>query len=315
MRGYLACLLIFVLIIAGQGYLMAVEPLPGSTAEGIPVQIAFVDTLNTYSFPLEQWGLRLSFDWANDVFNGYRLICTDEEKLQRELKRLAESLEAKPADATIQVKEEGDLVIIPSLAGRRLELTELSAMLLGGNCYQEYYPLSFKTIRPTVSTEDLARIKPDTLWGSYETILADIPDRTENVRLASSFINGLILGPGEEFSFNERVGPRIKERGFRVAQIIAGGGFRPGVGGGVCQVSSTLYNAVRLAGLKITERHPHSLKVAYVPDGDDATVYYGSKDFRFANNSSSIILLRAKVVDLKLQILVYGHGPKPTSYE
>ena len=109
--------------------------------------------------------------------------------------------------------------------------------------------------------------------------------RTTNVLLATDFCNGIILMPGQVFSYNDSVGPRTYERGFKDATVYVGNSAEDGVGGGICQVSSTIYYAALRADLKIVERYAHSRMVTYVPLGEDATVAWGSKDFKFENNT------------------------------
>ena len=109
--------------------------------------------------------------------------------------------------------------------------------------------------------------------------------RTTNVLLATDFCNGVLLMPGEVFSYNDTVGPRTYERGFKDATIYVGNSAEDGVGGGICQVTSTIYYAALRADLKIVERYAHSREVTYVPKGEDATVAWGSKDFKFENNT------------------------------
>ena len=118
-------------------------------------------------------------------------------------------------------------------------------------------------------------------------------DRAYNIKLACEKINGYVLAPGEEFSYNDVVGPRTAERGFRIANVYVGNTVQPGIGGGICQVSSTMYNSVVFADLEITERRNHTLPVAYVPLGRDATVSYGTTDFKFKNNTNMPIEIKA----------------------
>jgi|GEM_PF-985830 len=118
-------------------------------------------------------------------------------------------------------------------------------------------------------------------------------NRSDNLRLAAAAINNKRVDPGEIFSFNGVVGQRTIEAGYKEAMVIEGDKFIPGVGGGVCQVSSTLFNAVSRAQLEIVERHHHSLPVGYVPPGQDATVYYPVLDFRFRNNLQTSVLIKA----------------------
>lgn len=135
------------------------------------------------------------------------------------------------------------------------------------------------------------------IGGYYTTLLSDLPNRTNNVILACQKINGKILYPGQTFSFNQTVGPRTAELGFREAPVFAGKKVVPGIGGGICQVSSTLYNTALSCNLKVVERHPHSMKVAYVPERRDATVSFGIQDFKFRNSLNRPIQVLAKVVD------------------
>lgn len=120
-------------------------------------------------------------------------------------------------------------------------------------------------------------------------------NRTINLKLAAAAINGQVIQPGKTFSFNKTVGPRTKERGYLEATIFVGGKKEQGLGGGICQVSSTLYNAVLQSKLKVVERHTHSLPVTYVPTGKDATVSYGYLDFRFQNNRNYPVKIQAVV--------------------
>ncbi len=136
------------------------------------------------------------------------------------------------------------------------------------------------------------------LYSSYYTTLLDrSAGRSQNVSLSCQAINGLIIQPGEVFSFNEASGPRTEERGYKIAPIFVGKKVVPGRGGGVCQTSSTLYNCVLEAGLEVLERHPHSLPVAYVAAGRDATVSWEGADLKFRNNKEVPIKILARVWD------------------
>ena len=130
-------------------------------------------------------------------------------------------------------------------------------------------------------------------------------NRTENILLSAKALDGIRLAPGERFSFNEIVGKRTTEAGYKEAPIISGDTFIPGIGGGVCQVSTTLYNAVVLADLEILERHHHSLPVDYVPPGQDATVSYPSLDFKFRNTLDSFLQIRSFVEGDALTFKLY----------
>lgn len=131
-------------------------------------------------------------------------------------------------------------------------------------------------------------------------------ERKHNIALATASINNTFVDVGGEFSFNNTVGKRTEKRGYKSAKIILNGEFIEGVGGGVCQVSTTLYNAVILAGLKVTEYHPHSLKVSYVLPSFDAMVNSNTADLRFVNTTNNPIIINATADGEKLLIKIIG---------
>lgn len=122
---------------------------------------------------------------------------------------------------------------------------------------------------------------------TYTTTIYDKDEnRVHNITLANSKLNGYIVKSGEEFSFNNVIGPMDETQGFKKALGFDSEGNKIQIpGGGICQISSTLYNAVLIAGLKVTERHPHSHRVYYVPQDKDATIFYGTYDLKFINNT------------------------------
>lgn len=145
------------------------------------------------------------------------------------------------------------------------------------------------------------------LYSAYYTTLLDrSAGRSQNVILSCQAINGLIIEPGEVFSFNASTGPRTQERGYEIAPIFVGKKVVPGRGGGVCQTSSTLYNCVLEAGLEVVERYPHSLPVAYVASGRDATVSWGGADLKFRNNQEVPIKILAGVWDKYVLCAIAG---------
>ena len=119
--------------------------------------------------------------------------------------------------------------------------------------------------------------------------------RAHNITLAAEKINDSVVEPGGEFSFNEAVGPTTKRNGFKLGMIFNSGRRSQGYGGGVCQVSSTLYNAAKDAGMEITERHEHSLDVGYIERGNDAATSYGVKDLKFKNPHNYRVVVKAYV--------------------
>lgn len=171
--------------------------------------------------------------------------------------------------------------------GEMIDVAATVEMLMGGEPDTVYSPLKIP-LEPEI-TVDLFREITE-VKGSFATWHRN-GGRAVNIRLAASFINNYLLGPGEIFSFNKVTGHSKPGRGYQLAPIIVGDTVIPGYGGGVCQVSTTLYNAVLNAGLEVVERFPHSRPVDYVPAGRDATVSE-YLDFKFRNNTNRHVLIR-----------------------
>ena len=164
------------------------------------------------------------------------------------------------------------------------------------------------TDSPGLSAENRGLLP--SLLGSCRTSLAGSSyERITNIRKAVEKINGVILQPGEEFLYNRCVGPRRYKTGFLPAPAIVFGNLKPVIGGGICQVSSTLYNAVLLSDLTVVERHRHHTPVNYLPLGLDATISWGAKDFRFRNTRPGKIELVGTVSDETLLFEIYGENP------
>lgn len=160
-----------------------------------------------------------------------------------------------------------------------------------------------ENLKSTVVAHELGKFSSD-----YSSSSAD---RAYNIKLACEKINGYVLAPGEEFSYNNVVGPRTVDRGFKIANVYVGNTVQPGIGGGICQVSSTMYNAVVFADLEVTQRRNHTLPVSYVPMGRDATVSYGSTDFCFRNNTSMPVEIQAIAEGGINTIIIMGTDEHP----
>ncbi len=150
------------------------------------------------------------------------------------------------------------------------------------------------------------------LMASYHATLPDpILDERHNISLAADYLRGAVVQPGEVFSLNGRIGWRSAERGFKRGPMYSGGRITSTVGGGVCKIASVIYNVAILADQEIVERHPHSMTVPYVPPGQDATISYGTLDFKFRNTSGSPILIWARNTGGTLFIAFYGSVKPP----
>lgn len=175
----------------------------------------------------------------------------------------------------------------------------------------ERFSVPLTVTQPEVTKEDLeSRLFKD-LLGQATTRVSGSAARKTNVKLAAAACNEKILLPGEEFSYNNTTGSRSPDKGYLPAPIYAGGRSEDGVGGGICQVSSTIYYAVLHTTLEIVERHDHQFAVSYLDPGMDATVYYGSLDFRFKNNTNYPIKVVTRSYDNSkgvryLEVQLYG---------
>lgn len=157
---------------------------------------------------------------------------------------------------------------------------------------------------PSVSTEQLA--SSFTMIAAYTTETTKDSNRNTNIDLACKAINGTALLPGETFSFNEATGQRTIEKGYRSAGAIAAGQSIEEVGGGICQVSSTIFNAVARANLEVVSRSPHAWPSTYVNIGEDATVNWPNLDFKFKNNTGSPIFLITYYKDRRMSAEIWG---------
>jgi len=224
--------------------------------------------------------------------------------------KISSLINRMPHDAYIEGNR-----IIESRIGVKLDLEKFKEEINESlkSLYEEKYIINLPviTIDPKITTQNILielAIKEE--LGAYPTSLESKEENTiYNIKLASEVINGILVKPQEIFSFNKYVGPAEKADGYKESTIIANGVFANGYGGGICQVSSTLYNAALLANLTIIERYNHSLygeATKYVPLGQDAAIFYGFKDLRFKNNSDHMIVIFSKVFRDTLQVSIFG---------
>ena len=172
----------------------------------------------------------------------------------------------------------------------------------------EAIEVPLEILEPQVTTGKLTYQMFGEILEQRSSVYVNNPDRTENLRLACEAINGTIINPGEVFSFNDAVGERTEERGFRPATIYGGEGESvDGVGGGVCQVASTIYYAALYMDLPTVMREPHMYEVTYVPAGCDATVFWDSGlDYKFRNDRENPIKIQANIDGGKVNITFWG---------
>lgn len=232
----------------------------------------------------------------------------DEEAFATWQESLANQVYLRPKNASFGP----DGQLIPAKEGRRLDLGKAKALILTAWLGRGPGTLALpvEKLAPQTTLGDLEPFRGGCKLVSCQTPLGPSdPNRVHNIALAAQAVSGVILPPGGQFSFNQTVGPRVKELGFKEAPELIQYRLVPGIGGGICQVSSTLYNAVLLAGLPITERHNHSRPPKYVGLGQDATVVYPGKDFAFVNDTGQSLLLVAQLDSDRLEVAIVGQKP------
>ncbi|MCL6561291.1 MAG: VanW family protein [Firmicutes bacterium] len=234
----------------------------------------------------------------------------DRKRLQSLIGELTKELTVLPQNAGFTVLPDDTVVVISGREGRYVDPTPAYEQVLAilNRGADPVVRLKLKTLLPEHTTSEILSMGIDSRLGGFTTTFDPTKtNRVYNITVAAGALNGLLVRPGEVISFNKIVGPRSSEAGYKTAPTIINNEFVDALGGGVCQVSTTLYNAVLLAGLEIVERHNHSLPVAYVPAGRDATVVYGGADFRFKNNTGKYLYLRTIVGSNQLTIKIFGN--------
>lgn len=251
------------------------------------------------------------------VRKGYGIqpeLSVDPEAFDAWLEAVKARVERPAKDAGFEVTSDGRIEVVASIQGVRIDNTEGLAERIARVALEPYarvVGLPAAWVQPALDTVAAQKLGIRQEIASYTTRFDPSQvDRTINIRIAAEALDGLILAPGEHFSFNERVGPRVEEAGYKEAPVIIDGELVPDIGGGVCQVSTTLYAAALLSGLRITSRVPHSIPAAYVPLGFDATVVYDTIDFRFQNDTDDYILIKATVEGDRLTVAFYGDQPR-----
>lgn len=225
------------------------------------------------------------------------------------LGRLKDELDRLPADARMDLEARK---LVPEVMGRLLDLDgsllAIESALARG---ERSAKLAFFERRPRRIAAELGQVQIDSVLGYFETNYdrsERLQARTYNLRLAASKLDGTVLLPGEEFDFNDVVGPRDEANGYKVAKVIAEGELVDGIGGGTCQISGTLHGAAFFAGLSIVERYPHTRPSSYIKMGLDATVVYPTINFRLKNPFPFPVVLHETVKNgvVRAEIL----GPK-----
>ncbi|MCL0950891.1 VanW family protein [Clostridioides difficile] len=229
----------------------------------------------------------------------------DKNKLKAEMEKIAKEIDVDVKDATLDISGE-KVKVIPDSDGLKMDISKsmenFDNQTKKGNYKNE---LVVKATPAKVKKEQLANI--DTNLGTYSTTFKTSQiNRSINIKLATDNISNVLLMPGETFSFNKHTGKRSKENGYKSAPVIMEGEMEEDYGGGVCQVSSTLYNSVLYAGLEIVNVKNHTIPSSYVPKGRDATVADSGIDFLFKNNLKHPVYIKNYVSGNQIVCNIYG---------
>lgn len=233
----------------------------------------------------------------------------DDKKLSETFTANLSKYNIAPINASFHINELNVMELQREQPGKSIETEPLIAHVKKTQIFQDPGTIKviFKEEKPSVAITNLENEKITGLLASYTSKFdSSLLERTENVLIAAKALDGALIKPGETISFNGIVGERVAEKGYQDAYIIVNGEFVPGLGGGICQVSSTLYNAGLLANLSIEERSNHELAINYVPLGQDATVAYPDLDLKLKNDTGGYLLIRSKVTKNSLTIDLYG---------
>ena len=222
--------------------------------------------------------------------------------------KLGRGIDKPPRDATFRPLSSGRVVVVPARPGRVVAGNPTARNILAAALAPQDRTarVVLTYAQPKVSTAEARAMGITTRVGRYETIYGGDPNRIHNVQLVARLIDGKLIAPGATFSFNAATGARTADKGFREAPVIINGELTTGLGGGVCQVSTTVFNAAYEAGLKITERTNHALYISHYPQGRDATVNYPDVDLKFVNDTPHWLLLRTYVGSYSLDVDLYG---------
>ena len=230
----------------------------------------------------------------------------NEVKLSKQLEKIYEKINIEAVDATFYVEPSGEIKRSESKEGRDVDISKLKDDIYNMINKKKIKDINLPvlTLYPKTSTKQVKSI--NSILGQFSTSFNDSTSRGSNIHVAGESTSDVLLMPGETFSYNKKTGARNWVNGYQSAPIIVGGRVVNGEGGGVCQVSTTIYNAALLSGLTIDEVHNHSLPSRYAPRGRDATVSYGYTDLKFTNPYTHPVYIKNIVGNGAITSKIYG---------
>jgi vancomycin resistance protein YoaR len=229
---------------------------------------------------------------------------------KRYFENLGRGVRRQAVSADFAVAADGSVQVVRARPGRELDVAATGRGLLEAalRTQTRSAPLVISAEAPRLTTAEARSLRVERQLTSYTTLYSGTADRIQNLQRAVALLDGAVIEPGATFSFNERVGPRTEERGFRPAPVIMDGEYEVGIGGGVSQVATTVFNAAWEAGLKITRRTAHGLYISRYPLGRDATVNYPDIDLQFRNDTGRWLVLAAAYDESGIVIRLLGSG-------
>jgi vancomycin resistance protein YoaR len=255
-------------------------------------------------FRLPRWRIARLLDLPS---GGTTRVAVRGPAAQAWLSSVRRSVDRPPRDATFRVVS-GGIEVVPGTLGRTIDVDTARAAIEKAmfSPTSRSATIATTTTEPSRTTAAAEAMGIDGIVGSYTTTYGGTPGRLHNVQLVADLIDGALVAPGARFSFNQTTGERNAAKGFEEAPVIINGELESGIGGGVCQVSTTVFNAAFEAGLSIDKRTNHALYISHYPLGRDATVNYPDIDLVFTNDTDTWLLVRTFVGAGSLTVNIYG---------
>jgi vancomycin resistance protein YoaR len=234
----------------------------------------------------------------------------DEAEAAQRFANLARGVSRPPRSVDFQVRANGTVRIVPSRPGRELDLAATGAALLAAasRTVDRTGALVVTEAQPALTTREARALGVRRELAGYATLYSGTADRIANLQRGVELLDGARIAPGAVWSFNDHVGPRTEERGFRSAPVIINGEYEEGIGGGVSQIATTVFNAAWESGIKIAERTAHALYISRYPTGRDATVNYPDVDLKLRNDTGRWIVIKASYDESGILVRLLGGG-------
>jgi vancomycin resistance protein YoaR len=239
---------------------------------------------------------------------GHLAPAVDDAKLVAAVRKAAidAGAEKEPREARITFSGTTP-VVVPSAAGSRLDDKSVASSFVPAlTAPDRTAKVSSVVAQPVLTTAEAEKIKPKEVISTFTTSFPFNPPRTENITIAARTLNGTYVAPGKGFSLNEVLGQRTAAKGYNSAPVIENGRLTKDYGGGISQLSTTLFNAIFFSGARIEEHHPHSFYISRYPEGREATISWPNVDNRFTNDTGYGILIQAGVSGNSVTVTFHG---------